>query len=129
MPNVKLPTGVDLYYESHGQGEPLIFVPSTAYSGEVWKPSQMPLARSLNIVFHDPRGCGRSVAVQNVYTIEQMAADIVGANGSSENSLGPSFRSLYGRADCALSDAKLSGASKELDYGSQRLGSRGTGRL
>ena len=77
MPNIKLPTGVDLYYESHGQGEPLIFVPSTAYSGEVWKPSQMPLADSLNLIFHDPRGCGRSVAAQSVYTIEQMALDIV----------------------------------------------------
>ena len=77
MPNVKLPTGVDLYYESHGQGEPLIFVPSTAYSGEVWKRSQMPLAQTLNVIFHDPRGCGRSVAEQSVYTIEQMALDIV----------------------------------------------------
>ena len=77
MPNVKLPTGVDLYYETHGHGEPLIFVPSTAYSGEVWKPSQMPLASSLNLIFHDPRGCGRSVASQSVYTIEQMALDIV----------------------------------------------------
>ncbi|HXK29286.1 MAG TPA: alpha/beta hydrolase [Candidatus Binatia bacterium] len=77
MPNVQLPTGVDLYYESHGQGEPLIFVPSTAFSGEVWKPSQMPLAESLNIIFHDPRGCGRSVAAQVVYTIEQTALDIV----------------------------------------------------
>jgi pimeloyl-ACP methyl ester carboxylesterase len=77
MPNIKLPTGVDLYYESHGRGEPLIFVPSTAYSGEVWKPSQMPLADSLNLIFHDPRGCGRSVAIQQVYTIEQMASDIV----------------------------------------------------
>jgi len=77
MPNVKLPTGVDLYYESHGRGEPLILVPSTAYSGEVWKPAQMPLAESLNLIIHDPRGCGRSVAKQNVYTIEQMAADIV----------------------------------------------------
>jgi len=77
MPNVKLPTGVDLYYESHGEGEPLIFVPSTAYSGEVWKPSQMPLADSLQVVFHDPRGCGRSVPEQKVYTIEQMALDIV----------------------------------------------------
>jgi pimeloyl-ACP methyl ester carboxylesterase len=76
MPNVKLPTGVDLYYESHGQGEPLIFVPSTAFSGEVWKPSQIPLAESLNVIFHDPRGCGRSVATQTVYTIEQMALDI-----------------------------------------------------
>jgi pimeloyl-ACP methyl ester carboxylesterase len=37
----------------------------------------MPLAKSLNIVFHDPRGCGRSVAEQSVYTIEQMALDIV----------------------------------------------------
>src|SRR5918992_3805743 len=77
MPNIKLPTGVDLYYESHGGGEPLIFVPSTAYSGEVWKPSQMPLASSLNLIFHDPRGCGRSVAIQQIYTIEQMASDIV----------------------------------------------------
>src|ERR671919_3012553 len=77
MPNVKIPSGVDLYYESHGQGEPLILVPSTAYSGEVWKPSQMPLATSLNLIFHDPRGCGRSIAAQAVYTIEQMAADIV----------------------------------------------------
>ena len=77
MPNIKLPTGVDLYYEIHGRGEPLIFVPSTAYSGEVWKPSQMALASSLNLIFHDPRGCGRSVAIQQVYSIEQMAADIV----------------------------------------------------
>ena len=77
MPNVNLPTGVDLYYESHGRGEPLILVPSTAFSGEVWKPWQMPLADSLNLIFHDPRGCGRSVATQSVYTIEQMAADIV----------------------------------------------------
>jgi 3-oxoadipate enol-lactonase len=77
MPNVKLPTGVDLYYESHGDGEPLIFVPSTAFSGEVWKPSQLPLAESMKLIFHDPRGCGRSHTRQTVYTIEQMAADIV----------------------------------------------------
>jgi pimeloyl-ACP methyl ester carboxylesterase len=77
MPNIKLSTGVDFYYETHGSGAPLIFVPSTAYSGEVWKPSQMALADSLNLVFHDPRGCGRSVAEQQVYTIEQMALDIV----------------------------------------------------
>jgi pimeloyl-ACP methyl ester carboxylesterase len=77
MPNVKLPTGVDLYFESHGQGEPLVLVPSTAFSAEVWKPSQMSLAKSLNLIIHDPRGCGRSTGVQSVYTIEQMAADIV----------------------------------------------------
>ncbi len=37
----------------------------------------MPLASALKLVFHDPRGCGRSIAAQQVYTIEQMALDIV----------------------------------------------------
>ena len=32
---------------------------------------------SLQLIFHDPRGCGRSVPTQSVYTIEQMALDIV----------------------------------------------------
>jgi 3-oxoadipate enol-lactonase len=77
MPNVQLPTGIDLYYESHGRGEPLILVPSTAFSCEVWKPSQLPLAERLNLIIHDPRGCGRSTAKQDVWTIEQMGADIV----------------------------------------------------
>jgi len=78
MPMVNLPTGVNLYYESHGKGEPLFLVPSTAFSGEMWKPFQVPgLSPSLNLVVHDPRGCGRSTAVQGVYTVEQMANDVV----------------------------------------------------
>ncbi len=78
MPKVKLPTGAELYYESHGQGEPLVLIPSTAFSGEVWKPFQVPeLSKSLNLIIHDPRGCGRSVVDQEVYTIDQMANDVV----------------------------------------------------
>ncbi len=78
MPNVKLPTGVNMYYESHGQGDPLVLIPSTAFSGEVWKPFQVPeLSKSLNLIIHDPRGCGRSVVDQEVYTIDQMANDVV----------------------------------------------------
>ncbi len=78
MPTVKLSTGVELYYESHGHGEPLVLIPSTAFSGEVWKPFQVPeLSKSLNLIIHDPRGCGRSVVDQEVYTIDQMANDVV----------------------------------------------------
>src|SRR5512139_4136115 len=77
MPNVNLPTGANLYYETHGQGEPLVLIPSTGFSAEAWKPSQLPLAESTNLILHDPRGCGRSVAAQQVYTINQMANDIV----------------------------------------------------
>ena len=77
MPNVNLPSGVNLYYETHGQGEPLVLVPSTAFSCEVWKPSQLPLANSTQLIIHDPRGCGRTTETQKVYTINQMANDIV----------------------------------------------------
>ena len=77
MPNVNLPTGANLYYETHGQGEPLVLIPSTAFSCEVWKPSQLPLAPSTQLVLHDPRGCGRTSETQKVYTINQMANDLV----------------------------------------------------
>jgi pimeloyl-ACP methyl ester carboxylesterase len=77
MPTVKLSTGASLYYETHGQGEALVLVPSTAFSAEVWKPSQLPLAKSAQMILHDPRGCGRTSATQQVYTINQMANDIV----------------------------------------------------
>jgi pimeloyl-ACP methyl ester carboxylesterase len=77
MPNVKLPSGVDLYFETHGSGEALVLIPSTGFSADAWKPSQLPLAKSANLILHDPRGCGRSVATQQVYSIQQMANDIV----------------------------------------------------
>lgn len=78
MPRVNLPTGVDLYYEVHGSGEPLVLIPSTAFSCEVWKPHQVPeLSKSLRLIIHDPRGTPRSPASQRVYTIAQMANDVV----------------------------------------------------
>lgn len=78
MPRVNLPTGVNLYYESHGAGEPLVLIPSTAFSGEVWKPYQVPgLSPALHLIIHDPRGTGRSSASQQVYTINQMANDVI----------------------------------------------------
>ena len=78
MPVASLSTGVDIYFESHGQGEPLLFIPATGFSGEVWKPFQVSeLSKSLNAVIHDPRGCGRSSRVAAPCTIEQMACDVV----------------------------------------------------
>ncbi len=77
MANAKLPTGANLYHESHGRGEPLVLIPSTAFSCEVWKPSQMPLAESTRLIIHDPRGCGRTTQSQKVFTINQMANDVV----------------------------------------------------
>ena len=78
MPSVNLSTGVRLYYETHGSGEPLVLIPSTAFSGDVWKLYQVPgLSKSVQLVIHDPRGTPRSQASQQVYMITQMANDVV----------------------------------------------------
>jgi 3-oxoadipate enol-lactonase len=77
MAEARLPTGVSVYYETHGQGEPLVLIPGTGFSCEVWKPFQLPrLSESLNLILHDPRGCGRSSRLQGSCTIDQMACDV-----------------------------------------------------
>lgn len=76
MPTAHLSTGIDLYYEVHGSGEPLVLIPSTAFPAGVWWPYQVPaLSRSLQVIVFDPRGVGRSTHAGGVYTIELMAAD------------------------------------------------------
>lgn len=78
MPVQPLPTGIDLYYETHGQGEPLVFIPATGFSGDVWLPDQVPeLSKSLQVIIFDQRGTGRSTRYKGVYTIDQMAADTI----------------------------------------------------
>ena len=78
MPTAHLPTGIDLYYESHGDGEPLVLLPSTAFPADVWLPDQVPaLSGEMRLILLDVRGVGRSTHYQGAYTIEQMACDVI----------------------------------------------------
>src|SRR5439155_1434594 len=50
-----------LYYEVHGQGQPMVFLSETACDGEVWKLYQVPeFSRDHRVILHDYRGTGRS---------------------------------------------------------------------
>jgi pimeloyl-ACP methyl ester carboxylesterase len=78
MPIAKLSTGINLYYESYGRGEAIVFIPGTGFAGNVWIESQAEeLARSHQVIVHDPRGCGRSTHAKGVYTIDVMGNDVV----------------------------------------------------
>jgi pimeloyl-ACP methyl ester carboxylesterase len=78
MPTAHLPTGIDMYYESHGQGEPLVMLPSTAFPSDVWLPEQVPgLSKDLRLILPDLRGIGRSTKAGGAYTIEQLAIDVM----------------------------------------------------
>ena len=78
MSVAKLPTGIDLYYESHGHGDAIVFIPGTGFAGNVWMESQVKeLSRSHQVIVHDPRGCGRSTHPKGVYSIDSMGNDVV----------------------------------------------------
>src|SRR4051794_30447846 len=78
MPTVSLPTGIELYYEAHGQDEPLVLLPSTAFASDCWQLEQVgPLSEALRLITLDVRGTGRSSHPDTVYSVEQMAADTI----------------------------------------------------
>jgi pimeloyl-ACP methyl ester carboxylesterase len=59
MPLEKLSTGIYLYYESHGRGEAIVFIPGTGFSGNVWMETQVePLSRSLHVIVHARAAAG-----------------------------------------------------------------------
>src|SRR5207247_6326326 len=72
-----LPTGIEMYYEVHGSGEPLVLIPSTGFGCNVWHPYQVPaLSASCQLIIFDPRGVGRTTHFKGIYTIEQQACDV-----------------------------------------------------
>jgi pimeloyl-ACP methyl ester carboxylesterase len=52
--------GVELYYESTGEGDPLIFIPGWTFTTEVFDKQVAHFAKSHRVVSFDPRSQGRS---------------------------------------------------------------------
>ncbi len=75
MPMAKL-DGVDIYYERHGAGEPVLFVPASWWPSDPWKLQVVPtLSRKWETVIMDCRGTGRSSQPDDGYTVTQFAED------------------------------------------------------
>jgi 3-oxoadipate enol-lactonase len=75
MPTVSV-DGVDIYYEIHGQGRPLLFFSETACDGEIWKLFQVrEFSRDHSVILHDYRGTGRSAKPSIDYTTKMFCDD------------------------------------------------------
>jgi 3-oxoadipate enol-lactonase len=70
--------GIDLYYEEHGEGEPLLLIMGWGGNAATWKPQIPGLAQRFRVIAFDNRGVGRSMAPRDPYSIPQMAEDAVG---------------------------------------------------
>ncbi len=77
MPTVKV-GDINIYYETHGEGEPLVLI--MGYGGHIgWWFRQIPgLSQEYRVVAFDNRGTGRSDKPDIPYTMEMMADDVAG---------------------------------------------------
>jgi 3-oxoadipate enol-lactonase len=70
--------GVELYYELHGDGAPLLLIPGLGSDVRMFKPIVDGLAGRCRVLAFDPRGAGRSGKPDVPYSIEMMADDAAG---------------------------------------------------
>ncbi len=67
--------GIDLYYEEHGSGEPLLLIQGFGGNTVAWGPLVPALAARYRVIAFDNRDAGRSGQAAQPYTIADMADD------------------------------------------------------
>lgn len=77
MPEVKV-NDIDIYYETRGEGEPLVLVMGLGGTLEWWFLQVPALSQYYRVVAFDNRGSGRSDKPDIPYTMEMMAKDTIG---------------------------------------------------
>jgi 3-oxoadipate enol-lactonase len=67
---------IELYYESHGSGDPLVLIGGLGLAVSEMQPLIGALAGGHRVIAVDNRGAGRSAKPPGPYAIEQMASDV-----------------------------------------------------
>lgn len=68
---------ISMYYEIHGQGEPIIFVGGFSTDHTMWSEVIDRFKDQYQVILLDNRGCGQTDVPSASFNIEQMAQDVV----------------------------------------------------
>src|SRR6266576_1593238 len=77
MPRIVIGEGA-LYYERQGVGFPVLFISGLSGFASFWQDQVAAFARKFDVVTHDHRGIGQSDVTRSGFTVDRMAADVVG---------------------------------------------------
>jgi aminoacrylate hydrolase len=76
MPQVTV-GDVEIFYETHGAGMPLLLVPGLGGVGSYWNANIPAFSQKHRVIIHDHRGTGRSSRSQIRYSVDQMSDDLL----------------------------------------------------
>src|SRR3989442_9594346 len=68
-------SGVKIYWEEHGKGDPLLLIMGLGYTLDMWYRTAPVLSEHYRTIIFDNRGVGRSDVTSGPYSIRAMAAD------------------------------------------------------
>jgi 3-oxoadipate enol-lactonase len=74
MPMINL-GDLSVFYETHGQGEPVLLIHGLGSSTEDWEPQVEALRRDFTVVTYDVRGHGKTTKPAGKYSVRQFATD------------------------------------------------------
>src|SRR6266536_2043173 len=77
MPRIVIGDGA-LYYERQGVGFPVMFVSGLAGFASFWHDQAVSFAKQFDVITHDHRGIGQSDLTRSGFTVDRMAADVIG---------------------------------------------------
>ena len=66
---------IEIYYEQHGDGEPLLLIAGMSVDHTAWLPILDGLSKKFQVTIFDNRGCGQTSSPKGPYTLQQMADD------------------------------------------------------
>ena len=75
MPRIKIGE-LQLYYESHGAGAPLVLVPGFRTGLWLWHKQVETFAQKFRVIVFDPRGIGQSDNTDAPLTMRTLADDL-----------------------------------------------------
>ncbi len=76
MPLAPIEDG-EIWYESHGNGPPLLLVPGLGGVGAYWHPQIERYSQHYRVITYDHRGCGKSTRSETAYSVDQMSRDLL----------------------------------------------------
>src|SRR6202158_4492527 len=77
MPRIVIGDGA-LYYERQGVGFPVLFVSGLTGFASFWQDPVAAFAKNFDVITHDHRGIGQSDLTRSGFTVDRMAADVLG---------------------------------------------------